>query len=210
MLFRSERRLAAFQSEHGILSTPETMANGQQGETQHISALLEIDELGRQLVAATTDRILREAEYRAASHGDPELVVASDPRLQAEYGNFATALLQQIHAHHSELELEQAQLKIEHGPNFPRVVEIRGQLQDLDRQVQAEDAKLVDRFRSSWQTAQDREQMVRKSLEERTDAGMKLNEAATEYALMRQEANSSRELYMRVLAKVEEDRKSVV
>jgi uncharacterized protein involved in exopolysaccharide biosynthesis len=203
---RDEQRLAAFQSEHAILSTPETMANGQQGETQHISALLEIDELGRQLVAATTDRILREAEYRAASHGDPELVVASDPRLQAEYGNFATALLQQIHARHSELELEQAQLKVDHGPNFPRVLEIRGQLQDLDRQVLAEDAKLVDRFRSSWQTAQDREQMVRKSLEEHTDAGMKLNQAATEYVLMRQEANTSRELYMRVMAKVEEAR----
>jgi polysaccharide export outer membrane protein len=201
---QNEQRLAAFQSEHGILSTPETMANGQQGETQHISALLEIDELGRQLVAATTDRILREAEYRAASHGDPELVVASDPRLQEEDGNFATALLKQIHARHSELEQEQAQLKIEHGPNFPRVLEIHGQLQDLDRQVQAEDAKLVNRFRSAWQTAQDREQLVRKNLEERTGEGMKLNQAATEYAMMRQEANSSRELYMRVLEKVEE------
>jgi polysaccharide export outer membrane protein len=201
---QDEQRLAAFQRDHGILSTPETLANGQQGETQHISALLEIDELGRQLVAATTDRILRESEYRAASQGDPELVVASDPRLQSESGNFTTALLQQLHARHSELEQEQAQLKIEHGPNFPRVLEIRGQLQDLDRQVQAEDAKLVDRFRSAWKTAQDREQMVRKSLEERTGEGMKLNQSATEYARMRQEANSSRELYMRVLEKVEE------
>ncbi len=201
---RDEQRLAAFQSEHGILSTPETLANGQQGETQHITALLEIDELGRQLVAATTDRILREAEYRAASQGDPELVVASDPRLQAEDGNFATALLKQVHARQSELEQEEAQLRIEHGPNFPRVVEIRGQLQDLDRQMKAEDAKLVGRFRSAWQTAQDREQMVRKSLEERTGEGMKLNQAATQYAVMRQEANTSRELYMRVLEKVEE------
>ena len=201
---RDEQRLAAFQNEHGILSTPETLANGQQGETQHSSALLEIDELGRQLVSATTDRILREAEYRAASQGDPELVAASDARLQAEDGNFATALLKQIHERQSELEQEQAQLKIEHGPNFPRVVEIRGQLQDLDRQVKAEDAKLVGRFRSAWQTAQDREQMVRKGLEELTGEGMKLNQAATHYAVMRQEANTSRELYMRVLEKVEE------
>ena len=43
--------------------------------------------------------------------GDPELVIASDPRLQAESGAFATALLQQIHARHSELELEAAQLR---------------------------------------------------------------------------------------------------
>src|SRR5271157_1932741 len=201
---QDQQRLAAYQREHGLLTTPETLANGQPGENQHTSVLLEIDELGRQLVAATSDRILHEAEYRAASQGDPELVIASDPRLQAENGNFATALLEQIHARRSELELEQAQLSTEHGPNFPRVVEIRRDLQDMDRQKQAEDAKLVERFRSAWQTAVDREQLVRKNLDERTVEGMKLNQAATEYAVMRQEANSSHELYMRVLEKVEE------
>jgi polysaccharide export outer membrane protein len=199
-----QQRLTAFQNEHGILSAPETLADGKPSETQHNSTLLEIDELGRQLAVAASDRILREAEYRAASQRDPELVIASDPRLQIESGSFATALLQQIHARNSELELEQAQLSAEHGPNFPRVVEIRRQLQDLDGQKQAEDAKLVERFRSAFKTAADREELVRKRLKERTGVGMKLNEAATQYAVMVQEANSSHELYMRVLEKVEE------
>lgn len=201
---QDQQRLAAFQSQHGILTASETLANGQQGETQHTSALLEIDELSRLLVAATSDRILREAEYRAASQGNPELVVASDPHLQTENGNFATALLQQLHARQSGLNQEQAQLSIEHGPNFPRVVEIRGQLQDLDRQVAAEDAKLVGQFKSAWQTAADREQLVRTSLDEHTAAGMKQNQASNEYENMRQEANRSHELYLRVLERVEE------
>jgi polysaccharide export outer membrane protein len=201
---QDQLRLAAFQREHGLLNTPEMMANGQPGETQHTSALLELDELGRELVAASTDRILREAQYRAASQGDPELVIASDPRLQAENGNFATALLQQIHAQHSQLEQEQAQLTIEHGPNFPRVVEVRRQLQDLERQKQAEDAKLVERFRGAWRMAVDREQLVRKNLEDATGEGMKANEAAAKYAAMREEANADHELYVRMLGKAEE------
>ena len=201
---QDQQRLAAFQREHGLLTTPETLANGQQGETEHTSAVLEIDELGRQLVAASTDRILREAQYRAARQGDPELVIASDPRLQADSGNFATALLEKIHARKSDLEQEQAQLSIEHGPNFPRVVEIHGLLQNLDQQKKAEDAKLVERFHSAWQTAADREHLVRKNLEELTAEGMKANEAATQYAAMREEANASHELYVQVLAKVEE------
>ncbi|HEY1903204.1 MAG TPA: polysaccharide biosynthesis/export family protein [Terracidiphilus sp.] len=201
---RDQQRLTEFESKHGLLNAPEIEANGQPGESDHNSTLLEIDELGRDLVAATTDRILREAEYRSASQGDPELVIASDPRLQAEYGNFATSLLEQIHTRHSELELEQAQLSTEHGPNFPRVVEIRKQLEDLDAQKKSEDAKLLARFKSAWQTSVDREQMVQKSLDERTGQGLKLNEAATEYAMMRQEATSSHELYMRVLEKLEE------
>jgi polysaccharide export outer membrane protein len=199
-----QRRLAAFEDQHGIVSTPEVLANGQPGETEHSSALLQIDELGRQLVAATTDRILAEAEYRVASQGDPETVIASDPRLQADNASFATVLLEQIHARRSDLGQEQAQLSAEHGPGFPRVVEISRQLADLDRQKQAEDAKLVERFRSNWQTAQDREQLVRNSLQQATNEGMKLNEAATEYAVMRQEANASHDLYLRVQAKAEE------
>jgi polysaccharide export outer membrane protein len=199
-----QQRLADFEDKHGIVSTPEVMANGQPGETEHSSVLLEIDELSRQLVAATTDRILAEAEYRAASQGDPEAVIASDPHLQAGNANFATALLEQIHARRSDLEQEQAQLSAEHGPGFPRVVEIIRQLQDLDRQKKAEDAKLVQRFHSNWQTALDREQLVRNSLARATDQGMKLNEAATEYAVMRQEANASHDLYLRVQDKAEE------
>ena len=199
-----QQRVADFENQHGIVSTPEMQASGQPGETEHSSALFQIDELSRQLVAATSDRILSEAEYRAAMQGDPELVIASDPRLQADTGNFATAGLQQIRARRSDLETEQAQLSAEHGSSFPRVVEIGRQVQDLDRQKQAEDARLADRFRSNWQTTLDREQLLRKSLAQVTGEGMKLNQATTEYAIMRQEANSSHDLYMRVLEKAEE------
>jgi polysaccharide export outer membrane protein len=201
---RDQQRLAVFETQHGIVSAPEVLANGESGETEHSSALLELDELSRQLVAATSDRILAEAEYRAASQGDPETVIASDPRLQADSANFATTLLEQIRAHRSDLEQEQAQLSAEHGPSFPRVVEISRQLQDLDRRKQAEDSRLVDHFRSNWQTALDREQLLRKSLDQATGEGMRLSQAATQYAVMRQEANSSHDLYLRVEEKAKE------
>lgn len=198
------QRLADFQKRHRLLDTPETLADGHPGDVQHTPVLLEVDELGREMVSATSDRILREAEYRAASRGDPELVLASDPRLQDENGSIQNALLKQLHGRRSDLEQEQSQLKVEHGPNFPRVVEIDGQLQDVDRQIKAEDARLVERFRDAFKTAADREQLVRQSLDQSTSEGMKLNEAAAQYAVMRQEADRSQELYLRVVEKSEE------
>jgi polysaccharide export outer membrane protein len=201
---REQQRLTAFESEHGIIGTPAASPIAGQPEPEHNPTLLEIDELGRQLVAVSADRILREAEYRAASQGDPEVVFASDPGLQAQGANLATAMLAQLRARRSELEQEQAQLSVEHGPNFPRVVEIQRLLLSIDKQKQAEDAKLVAQFQSAFKTAADREQAVRKSLEERTGEGMKRNQAATEYAVMRQEADSSHDVYQRVLEKVEE------
>ena len=206
---QDQQRLAAFQGAHGILGTAGTFASGQPGEADHNSIMLEIDELGRQLVAVTADRIQREAEYKAASQGDPEAVIASDASLQPEGGNLANALLGQIRAQRSQLEEEQAQLSAEHGPNFPRVVEVHRQLQDLDRQKQAEDAKLVSQFQNAFKTSSDREESIRKSLDERRGEGMRLNQAATEYAVMLQEARYSQDLYMRVLGKVEDARLSV-
>src|SRR6185369_10964512 len=110
----------------------------------------------------------------------------------------------QLHSRRSELQQEQTQLNSEHGPNFPRVVEIRDLIRDIDLQIKVENRKLLERFQNAWTTAVSREELVRRTLNERTDQGMRLNEAVTKYAVMRQEANSSHELYMRVVEKTEE------
>ena len=205
---QEQQRLTAFQSAHGIIGAPERLPAGQTGEAEHNSTLLEIDELGRQLVAASTETMLREAEYRAASQGDPETVVASEPNMQAQSGDLATALLGQIRARRSELEQEQAQLSAEHGPNFPRVVEIHRLLLEIDKQKQAEDGNLLAQFKSAWEAAADRERSVRNSLDERRSEAMRLNQANAEYAVMLQGARASHELYMRILDRVEEARLS--
>ncbi|WP_420236320.1 SLBB domain-containing protein [Telmatobacter bradus] len=199
-----QKRLDAFRTTHGVLSQPQPGPNGVAQEVAHDSILQRIDDQGKQLGEATSDRILSEAELHAAEQGDPELVVASDPHLQAAGNEFPVALLQQLRARRSDLDLERAQLSAEHGPNFPRVVEIGRQLQDLEAQKKAEDAHLLANFRSALGTARSREQMVRNNLEELTAEGLKQNEAETEYARMRQEANTSQLLYSQVLAKMQE------
>lgn len=201
---KDDARLIAFQQKHGLLDTPEILANGQPGDVQHTATLVAIDNLNRELVAATAERVQREAEYRAAQRGNPELVVASNPHLQVQNGAFATALLQQLHARHSDLEQEASQLSTEHGPGFPRVVEIQAQLKDLDRQMKAEDARLVTQFKQTWETAAEREKLLRQNLDQTTSLGMKVNAAETEVVAMRQEANASHELYTRALEKAEE------
>jgi polysaccharide export outer membrane protein len=147
------RKLAEFQKHHGILDA-ETLGSDRTTDVEHTAQMGEVDAFSRELVSATTDRIVREAEYRAAASGDPELVLASDPKLQAT-GSFASALLQQLHTRRSDLEQEQAQL-------------------------------------------------VRTSLIAATGAGLKVNEAALKYAVMKQEANANHDVYLRVSQQVEE------
>lgn len=199
-----QKQLTSFQAEHGLFAATGSQADDRSALSEHNTSLLEMDELSRQLVAATTDRILREAEYRAAAAGDPELAITANPETQSGTGGLAAGLLQQLRTKRIELDQEQAQLSAEHGPNYPRVVEIRKQLADLDAQIKEEDAKLIERFKNAWQTAEDREQMLRKNLDERTADAMKLNQAATQFAILRQEANAGHEVYLKVAEKIEE------
>ncbi len=198
-----DRRLAAYQTKHGILIAPETLSNGAPGASGHLSALVQVDELGKELAAAHSERLLREAEYRAAAQGNPEVVLNFDSRIPAGSNELANSF-GRIHTSHSDLEQELAQLSIERGPNFPRVLEIRQQLQDLDRQLEAQNAKLREQFRTAWTAAEDHEQLVQRSLKDRTGEGLKASEAATTYEEMRREADSTRDLYLRMQDKVEE------
>lgn len=199
---QQDRLLAEFERQHGVLIGPEVPQTGQSG--QHLTALSEVDELSRQLVDATSDRILREAEYRAASQGDPELILASDPQLQSESGSLPIATFRQIRARRSDLQQELAQLSLEHGPNYERMKEIRLQLADLDKQLQTEDTRLRESLRSAWQAALDREQLLRQNLEKKTSEGYRTAAAAEQYEAMRSEAAATRELYLRTQEKVRE------
>jgi polysaccharide export outer membrane protein len=200
----ADERAAVFQREHGLLETPSTQTDGQPAATQHNAAVLQADELNRELVTASAERILREAEFRAAEQGDPEAVLASDARLQSESGALSSSAFRQIHARRSELAVERAQLSAEHGPNFPRVVEIAKELDELDRQLEAQKSQLRERFRTAWQTAEDRERMLRAALGARTGEGLAANAAAARLAAMRREAEETRAVYLRLRGKADE------
>jgi uncharacterized protein involved in exopolysaccharide biosynthesis/protein involved in polysaccharide export with SLBB domain len=200
---QDDQKLAEFRRQRGILNAPEMLDSGQATGVAQSIGLSEVDAMTRELAAATADRIVFEAAYRAAKAGDPELTMVSDPKLQSA-GNGSLVLLQQLRGQRSQLQQEQAKLRVEHGPHFPRVAEIQDQMQDLDQQIKAEDRNLVDRFKIAWVAAKDREQMVRKSLAGATLAGVRLNESLLKYAKMRQEANANRDVYLRLTEQAEE------
>ena len=204
---RAEARLQEYQRQHGLLISSNTNSEGRPEDALHMPALAEVDDTGKDLVAAGSERILREAEYRAAMAGDPELVLASDEPMQAETGNLSAGY-RQLRTRKADLEQEQAELSLEHGPNFPRMQEIRKQLLEIQGQLRAQDDRLREQFKSAWQTAAAREDLARKELAAKIATGQGANEAVAQYESMRSEAAASHELYLRTEAKLEEARLS--
>jgi uncharacterized protein involved in exopolysaccharide biosynthesis len=138
-LEEKEKRLGEFERQHGFLTSQQTMAGGTPEETVHDSAVREVDEAERFWAEASGERILREALFREAQQGDPEQVLAANPELKAEMGAGGAELAQQLRVRLSEVDVELAQLKAEHGPNYPRVVELARAAAEIELQIKAED-----------------------------------------------------------------------
>ena len=199
-----EKRLAAFEREHGFMSTQQQVAGGVPIATLHDPAVQQIDETGRLLAAASGERILREALYRQAQLGDPEQVLAANPELQAEMGPGGSTLAQQLRTHLSEIAVELAELKAEHGPNYPRVVELVRAQGDLEAQVKAEDANLVESFERTWRAAAERERLLQQQMQARMADGLRENDAAIQYSVLLEQVAAERELCLRLRQRIEE------
>ncbi|MDE3201701.1 MAG: SLBB domain-containing protein [Acidobacteriota bacterium] len=199
-----DEQLAQFQKDHKLIYAPVNGANGMTDQVQHSAIVQGIDTLGQQLVDATAERIRRDSEYRAAVKGDPEMVVAADPALANDGAGFGAAILHQLHTQRSTLQQELAQLNLDHGPNFPRTLEIGSQIADIDAQIKTEKGRIITRLRAAMIAAQNRESLLRASLQSSTSAGLVQNQAAAQFAVMRQEAESRRAVYLQTLQKARE------
>jgi len=199
-----EKALAEFERKHNFMTTEQTMPGGQPTETLHDSVVDAVSEAERQWVTASGDRILRESLYREAQQGNPEQVLASNPELAAEMGPGGATLAQKLREQLSEVDVEMAQLKAEHGPNYPRVVELARAEVDLNQQIGVEDGNLLQAFERAWKTASDREALLRKELDARTAAGLAQNDATIQYSVLHEEVLSGRALCSRLRQRIEE------
>jgi polysaccharide biosynthesis/export protein len=199
-----EKQLAEFERQHGFMTTQQTVPGGMPVETLHDSTVQGVDEAERMLTEASGDRMQREALYLQARQGDPEQVLAANPSLQAEMGPGGAALLQQLRTRLSELDVELAQLKAEHGANYPRVVELTRAAQEIDGQIKTADANLVEAFERTWKAAGAREQLLRQQLDARVAEGLRENDATIQYSVLHEEVLSGRELCTRLRRRIEE------
>jgi len=180
----SQAKLVQYQKEHDIVGTD---------DKQNLTTE-KLDELNKDLTAAQADRIEKESLNQIATTSNPEGLTAilQDPIL--------TALRQR----QTELQAQYALLSTEFGPGYPKVLEIKNQLDQLDRSYKEQVQNSVNRIQNDYQTAVNRERMLQAALTEQTGVADQLNESAIEYKVLKQEADSNRQLYDGLLQQLKE------
>ena len=171
----SEQKLVRYQKEHGIVGTD---------EKQNIITS-KLEDLNKELTQAEADRIQKQAFYDSTISGDPEAVNAVGQDM----------LLTTLRTQQAQLRAELAQASVQMGSAYPKIVEIRNQLQQLDDAIDQELRKTSNRIHNDYLAALGREKILQKAFDKQKEDASQLNQNAIEYYLLKRDADSNRQLY---------------
>jgi len=176
-------------------------------DESHNVVLARLESLNEALAAAESNRILKEAVYRVASTGDPELISG----LSGNTGVGAVAsmanslgLIQSLRAQEATAKAALDEDKIRYGSAYPRIAELQAELNGIEKSIQDEVHRIGERARTDYAIASRTEASARDAFEQQKKVVNALNDKAIAYALAKQEADGSREVYEGLLAKLKQ------
>jgi succinoglycan biosynthesis transport protein ExoP len=191
----SQEKLVRYQKEHEILGAD---------EKQNIT-MEKLDELNKELTAAESERMDKEAAYRLVESGDPEAIASSFAAAEdSGAGQNTNSLLPALRAKEADLKIQAAELNTQFGPSYPKLSVLNNQLKEVDSQIQNEMKKVVSKVRGQYSASLQREGMLHEALEKQKQEANKLNESAISYTLLKRDVYTNRQLYEGLLQKLKE------
>jgi len=171
----AQQKLAGFQKQNNILGSNEN--------DNIVTDRLKL--LNRQLAEAEAERIVKEARYRLAETGNPELVASTVP----------TPTLQLMREQETKLKGELAALNSKFGNGYPKLRQMEAQLARLDAAIATEVAKVGRQLEDEYLASAKTEALLRSQFEEAKAAAYRLNEHAVQYSVLKHDVETSRQLY---------------
>jgi polysaccharide biosynthesis transport protein len=179
----SQEKLIRFQREKGIVGID---------DKQNLTTS-KLDELSKELTMTEADRIQKEANYELASTGNPELMARSP-----------SEMLGHLRERESTLKQEYVQLKTQFGDGYPKVVEIKNQLDQLQGDINTEVQRMATQIKNEYLAAQQRENMVLARMEAQERKTNELNQNAIEFNILKRDVDTNRQLYEGLLERLKE------
>jgi succinoglycan biosynthesis transport protein ExoP len=171
----AQQQLVDYQKSHNIVGT---------AENSNLT-IQTLEQLSSSVDSAEADRIMKESRMRDFDSMSPNLVavMGDNPSLEALRTQLAT------------LETQQAQLTAKYGPRHPKIIDLQTQIGKVQAQIDSEVALARRQVRDEYEGALGAEQALRKRLGAQEEAAYKLNEGAAQFAILRNEAELTRDLY---------------
>jgi capsular exopolysaccharide synthesis family protein len=152
-----------------------------------------LETLNLQLVEAEAERAAAEAKFRSVSR--------ADARSLEEVRN--SGAVRELERKRLELTDKHEQLASTFGPDWPEMKRVKGAIAEversLERTIQEEARKIVGETRVSYQEALDRENLIRRSLEDQKASVSDLQTATADFEQVRVELENQRQMLQGLL-----------
>ena len=153
-----------------------------------------LSELNRQLIDAQSDRMKKQSMYDFAKQGDADIV----PQIRE------SVTVQDLLKRRTDLNGQYTEASNQYGPNFPKVQRLQSQLKEIDQNLEREKKAVVARLGSEYHEAQQREELLTRTLDQqKTEAGL-MSERMVQYNILKRDAEADKALYDGLLTKLKE------
>jgi polysaccharide biosynthesis transport protein len=151
-------------------------------------------DLNRRLTEAEAERIGLEAQARLIKRRDYD-------SLPAVIGN---SLIQNLRAQVVQLESEHAKLAAQFLPGYPRLAQVKAQLEETKSRLTQQINSVVEGINSAYFAAAGKERALKLQMDKQKSDALALKDAAVEYAILARQADTNKQLYDSVLGRLKE------
>ncbi|HEX9947213.1 MAG TPA: GumC family protein, partial [Allosphingosinicella sp.] len=195
-LEQSERQLVDYAQKQGIITLAvDSGGAGSVRQEQSIDAATLI-QTNNALSAAKSDRIAAEQRYRQGAGAQSTVAAISDPTVQA------------LGQQRAALEAQYQQKLALYKPDFPEMVQLRGQIdslaKEIGRQRSSVSGSTSNSLRADYQAALARENALQAKVNEGKAGLMALRERSIQYTILQREVDTNRSLYDALLQRFKE------
>ena len=171
------------------------------GKDQVYNPTLEKLQMATQAEAqAQSNRILKGAINEVVKTGNAELIsglggnAITGGASSTAIGTSLT-LIQNLRLQEATLQGQLQELSAKFGPAYPKIAEVRGNLNAVQGAIRAEVGRVAGRARNDFMVAEQAEEQTRKDFNADKSEAEALNNKTIEYQMVRQEADQTRSLY---------------
>ena len=190
-LDESQRQLVAYASQQQIINLPAQGGSSGSATAERSIVADDLAALNAALTKSVADRIEAEARYRQNSGGSSTEAL----------GNNAINNLRQRRA---EFAADYQRLMTQFEPGYPAAQALKSQIDQLDRAITREEARVTGSIQSDYRAAVDRERALETRVNQLKSSFLDNRRRSIQYNIYQQEVDTNRALYDGLLQRYKE------
>jgi succinoglycan biosynthesis transport protein ExoP len=197
----SQEQLMDLQKRVGVIGLDTGGTNGSSSNSSRGQIIGgQLDDLNKAATEARINRIVAEAHYRVLSDSSPNSTNLTG--MEGTMNMSQNQTLSQLRTQYASASAQMAQVGTVYGPNYPGYLELKNQVAELQRQIDAEVSRNRNEAKELMQTAETTEKMTHSALAETESDAYKMRDDIVEYTIRQREFESNRELYQGLLQRL--------